>query len=438
MQAPWQLRAHFAQRLSDCLARVVPGHTALIDGAGEVNAHVTSQRLGGGERLAVERQGTIRVGSPAELAAVARIFAAMGMYPTGFYDLRELSDGTVPIVATGFRPNDPVELERNPFRVFAALLTTMDQAFFTTELAARIDASVERREPFSPRLLALADRAVSETGLSDADAEEFLTLATETFTSPTEPTDLGWYEELAEVSSIAAEIAGVDQVTIQHLAPRVLDLEAFAARLPDLGIRALGVVGPPGWNGPDLLVRQVLLATPSPDVDPGVDPRLRYLGEVESRGIALTRLGRQLYDTYGPDALPDTEEGLAGAAFAVTNLTAVPERVRDGRPPAGDLSSLLAAGWLTSEPVLFEDFLPESAAQLFRSRRTSGRARRSRNPRHAPWSSPVLDSAWLAGALQCELLDPDELYWLRSTVSEQVALSELGLRDTRGRIGRTY
>jgi uncharacterized glyoxalase superfamily metalloenzyme YdcJ len=440
MQAPWQLRAHFAQRLSDALARVVPGHTALIDGVRETNAQASSahHHLGSSERVAVERQGAIRVGSPAELAAVARIFAALGMYPTGFYDLRELSDGTVPIVGTGFRPNDPVELERNPFRVFAALLTTMDRAFFSTELAARIDTFVERRELFSPRLLALADRAAAETGLGDEDAQEFLSLAVEAFTAPTEPVDQGWYDELAAISSIAAEIAGVDQANIQHMAPRVLDLEAFAKRLPELGIHALGVVGPPGWNGPDLLVRQVLLATPSPEVDPGTDPRLLYLGEVETRGIALTRLGRQVYDAFGPDALPDSADGLAGAAFSVNTMTAVPERVRDGRPPAGDLSSLLAAGWLTSEPVVFEDFLPESAAQLFRSRRTSGRARRSRNPRHAPWSGPVLDTAWMAGALQCELLDPDELYWLRSTVSEQVALSELGLRDTRGRVGRTY
>jgi uncharacterized glyoxalase superfamily metalloenzyme YdcJ len=150
-----------------------------------------------------------------------------------------------------------------------------------------------------------------------------------------------------------------------------------------------------------------------------------------TRGIALTRLGRQVYDAFGLGAMPDTEEGLAGAAFGVFTMTAVPERARDGRPPAGDLSSLLAAGWLAAEPVIFEDALPESAAQIFRSRLTSGRPRKAWKARHAMWSGPVLDAEWLTGVLQRELLDPDELYWLRSTVSEQVALTELGIRRTR-------
>jgi uncharacterized glyoxalase superfamily metalloenzyme YdcJ len=451
MQQPWQLRAQFAERLCAHLDRTVTGRAALIDGARELNAEVAAargghtERTGSAQRLAVERQGAISVGSPAELAALARIFAAMGMYPTGFYDLRDLSDGTVPVIATGFRPNDPVELERNPFRVFASLLATFDRAFFSTELAARIDTFLDNRVLFPPRLLALADRAEAETGLADDDAQEFLSLATEAFTRPAAPVDRAWYEELAAVSSVAAQIAGVRSVRIQHLAPRVLDLDAFCARMRERGIETIGPIeGPPPWHGPDLLLRQASFARvpgPATDTNPGgigTGSTTRRLGEVEARGIALTRLGRQVYDAFGPAALPDSEEGLAGAAFAVSIMTAVPERVRDGRPPAGDLSSLLAAGWLVSEPVLFEDFLPESAAQIFRSQLTAGRRRRARTARHAPWSGPVLDGAWLAGALQRELLDPDELYWLRSTVSEQVALTELGLRQTRDRIGRTY
>jgi len=445
MQETWQLRAQFAQRLSDHLDQEVAGHSALLDVVREVNADVTAslgekaERMGSTQRVAVERHGAIRVGSPAELAQVARVFAALGMHPTGFYDLRDLSDGTVPIIATAFRPSDPVELERNPFRVFTSLLTTADHQFFSADLATRIETFLGRRELVPARLLTLADRAEAEAGLDDTSAQEFLTLATEAFTRPSAPVDRAWYEELAAVSSVAAQIAGVRSTRIHHLAPRVLDLDTFCARMQQRGIETVGgIQGPPRWSGPDLLVRQATFAAVAePQSFAEADGRISTdtlkvrFGEVESRGIALTRLGRQVYDAFGPGALPDTEEGLASAAFGVFTMTAVPERIRDGRPPAGDLSSLLAAGWLVAEPVIFEDFLPESAARIFQSHLSSGRPRQAWKARHAKWSGPTLDAGWLAGALGRELLDPDELYWLRSTVSEQVALSELGIRRTR-------
>ncbi|MEV0384746.1 DUF1338 family protein [Nonomuraea sp. NPDC050643] len=50
------------------------------------------------------------MGTPAELEQVARIFGAMGMYPVGYYDLREAAGSSVPVVSTAFRPVDPAEL----------------------------------------------------------------------------------------------------------------------------------------------------------------------------------------------------------------------------------------------------------------------------------------------------------------------------------------
>ena len=69
------------------------------------------------------------------MAQVARIFAAMGMHPTGFYDLRDASASSVPVVSTAFRPIESDELAANPFRVFTSLLASTDRRFFTADLS---------------------------------------------------------------------------------------------------------------------------------------------------------------------------------------------------------------------------------------------------------------------------------------------------------------
>ena len=71
-----------------------------------------SQRLASIERVTAERHGAIRVGSPAEMAQVARIFAAMGKYPADFYDLREAAETAVPVVSTAFRLKKPGRRKR--------------------------------------------------------------------------------------------------------------------------------------------------------------------------------------------------------------------------------------------------------------------------------------------------------------------------------------
>jgi uncharacterized glyoxalase superfamily metalloenzyme YdcJ len=126
MQESWQLRAQFAERLSGLYGREVPAYTTLVDVAHAVNSDVVAalgekaERLGRIARVTAERHGAIRVGRPRELAQVARIFGAMGMHPTGFYDLRDASSSAVPVVSTAFLPNAPEELDHNPFRVFTS------------------------------------------------------------------------------------------------------------------------------------------------------------------------------------------------------------------------------------------------------------------------------------------------------------------------------
>ena len=104
------LRAAFARSLSAMYGTEVPAYNTLVDVSTAVNAdHMaahpdTAERLGRIDRVTAERHGAIRVGTARELARVAQVFAALGMEPVGFYDLRGDAATSLPIVSTAFRP----------------------------------------------------------------------------------------------------------------------------------------------------------------------------------------------------------------------------------------------------------------------------------------------------------------------------------------------
>ncbi|MFE0420384.1 2-oxoadipate dioxygenase/decarboxylase family protein, partial [Streptomyces tendae] len=141
----WQLRAAFAQRLSDMYGREVPAYTTLVEVSHEVNEDVLrelgadAERFGSISRVTAERHGAIRLGTPRELHQAGRIFGALGMHPVGFYDLRSAASSAVPVVSTAFRPIEAEELARNPFRMFTSVLTTDDPRFFDADLRARLE-----------------------------------------------------------------------------------------------------------------------------------------------------------------------------------------------------------------------------------------------------------------------------------------------------------
>ena len=119
--------------------REVPAYETLVEVTREINAEVVgrdggdAERLGSVARVSAERHGAIRVGTPRELAQAARVFAAFGMHPVGFYDLRDAGPGAVPVVSTAFRPLDADELARNPFRVFTSMLVVDDPRYFDAD-----------------------------------------------------------------------------------------------------------------------------------------------------------------------------------------------------------------------------------------------------------------------------------------------------------------
>ncbi len=443
MVATWELRAAFARRLAEMYGREVRAYETLVEVTREVNAEVVgrdpdaAQRLGSVERVSAERHGAIRVGTPRELAQAARVFAAFGMHPVGCYDLRDAGPGAVPVVSTAFRPIEAAELARNPFRVFTSMLVVDDPRYFDDDTRARLQAVLAERVLFAPELLALADRAAAEGGLPTDAADELLQRATAAFALSSIPVDRAWYDHLEAISSVAADIGGVPTTHLNHLTPRVLDIDALQARMRARGVEMIDEIqGPPAWEGPDVLLRQTsfralaeerVFRYPDGSVRTGA-LRVRF-GEVEQRGIALTPRGRALYDrmvaeadTPGSSAvevwrrhLPSTERGLAeeGLAF-FTYRVGGPV---DGR--ATSVSELVDAGVLVREPIVYEDFLPRSAAGIFRSN-LAGEGTRDEGR-----TAPEYDLTRLAGVLGTTVHDPMDLYAAQQDASLRAAGREL-------------
>ncbi|MDN6149734.1 MAG: VOC family protein, partial [Yaniella sp.] len=409
-QELWQLRAAFAIELSDMYGQEVPAYNTLVDVSTDVNRDymerigADAERLGSIQRVTAERHGAIRVGSPQEMSQVARVYAAFGMYPVGFYDLRDASASSVPVVSTAFRPIDADELAKNPFRVFTSMLASDDPRFFSPDQQRRLQDFINARELFPTELLTLSDKAAEQGGLEDPEAVQLLELATRAFKLSDDPVDHAWYKELEDVSAVAADIGGVTSTHINHLTPRVLDIDDLYERMEALGITMIDEVqGPPAWDGPDVLLRQTSFRALDEErifkfedgtIGPG-ELRVRF-GEVEQRGIALTPKGRELYDQMLAETdrrlkehggirtdvarqvwaenLPDTEHGLAREDLAFftyrvaddvssETLTQLPEHVT--------LVSLIDDGIVIAEPIVYEDFLPRSAAGIFQSNLTS-------------------------------------------------------------------
>ena len=308
-----------------------------------------------------------------------------------------------------------------------------------------METFVEARTLFGPALLALADRAAAEGGLPQPDADELLRRATAAFALSTTPVDKQWYDHLERISSVAADIGGVPSTHINHLTPRVLDIDALQARMRSRGIEMIDEIqGPPAWEGPDVLLRQTSFRALAErrtfryaDGTVGTGALRVRFGEVEQRGIALTPRGRDVYDRMvaevdarvadgapRPDAarevwrrdLPRTERELAvrGLAFFTYRAT--------GQAPGGvtDQKALVEAGVLEPEPIVYEDFLPRSAAGIFRSNLAADGTRDEQR------TGPAYDIERLSQVLGTAVHDPMDLYTAEQERSLRAAEATLG------------
>ena len=96
-------------------------------------------------------------------------------------------------------------------------------------------------------------------------------------------------------------------------------------------------------------------------------------------------------------------------------------RVADGTRPPGDLAGLLDGGWLVAEPIVYEDFLPRSAAGIFASNLSD------RGEVDASHGGAYRDGDWLSGAIGRPIRVPEQVYPEQRAESLAAAAAALGI-----------
>lgn len=400
--SPDEIRKGFSKAMSDMYRDEVPLYGALMDLVAEVNTRVLQsepgvaqqlQRTGEIQRLDRERHGAIRLGTAAELATIGRLFAVMGMQPVGYYDL---TPAGVPVHSTAFRAVHEHALQTSPFRVFTSLLRL--ELIENRELRAFAETALAKRSIFSPGALALIGQAETDGGLDAEDAAHFIREALETFRWHHAATvTAAQYQQLSDQHRLIADVVAFKGPHINHLTPRTLDIDQVQAAMPGKGITPKAVIeGPPRRKCP-ILLRQTSFKALDEAIaftDAQGSHSARF-GEIEQRGVALTPKGRALYDQLlnaardelgaFPNeanaarytqlmeqhfqAFPDNHAHMREQGLAYFRYFATPKGLaaRGHADQPRTLEALVAAGHVDVEPLVYEDFLPVSAAGIFQS-----------------------------------------------------------------------
>ncbi|HUI21383.1 MAG TPA: VOC family protein [Methylocella sp.] len=454
---PDDIRMLFSRAMSDMYRAEVPQYDVLLELIADVNDETlrrdpdlktSLERAGELDRLNLERHGAIRLGTAQELAAIRRVFAVMGMHPVGYYDL---SVAGIPVHSTAFRPINDESLRRSPFRVFASLLRL--ELIEDEGLRAEATAILAARRILTPRAIELVSTYERQGSLTMEQAEEFVREALETFRWNGEATVAAeTYNRLNDAHRLIADVVSFKGPHINHLTPRTLDIDAAQAEMPKRGIAPKAVIEGPPRRKCAILLRQTSFKALEESVAfknaTGVTvagAHTARFGEIEQRGAALTPKGRKIYDellasvhravqvgSSGANAdyamelaqrfetLPDDwstlrAQGLAFFRYSATTAGIEAAR-RDNLPRS--IEALIANGFLRFDPIVYEDFLPVSAAGIFRSN-LDGDAQHG--------YGEGANRAVFEEALGQPVLDECDLYARAEKASLDAALDELGL-----------
>ncbi|MGY1917488.1 2-oxoadipate dioxygenase/decarboxylase HglS [Pseudomonas tolaasii] len=394
-----EIRSAFSHAMSRMYKDEVPLYGKLMELVSEVNREIIGSdavlfkklaQTGEIHRLHNERHGAIRVGTDAELSMLCRLFAVMGMEPAA----------GVPVHSTAFRAIEDTALNICPFRVFTSLLRV--ELIYDTELRAIAQHLLCQRKIFTHRALELIEQCEAAGGLSPADASEFVNHSLETFRWHNIATvSLDQYMKLSAQHRLIADVVAFKGPHINHLTPRTMDIDAVQRGMSMKGIVPKAVIeGPPRRKCP-ILLRQTSfkaleesISFVGQEVGESGSHCARF-GEIEQRGAALTPKGRALYDERlsvarnelgeipnegnaaeyvrileeAFQAFPDNYEEmrLLGLAYFRYFPSEKAMEASSNNLQMKSLNQLVDEGWIRFEPIVYEDFLPVSAAGIFQS-----------------------------------------------------------------------
>lgn len=296
--------------------------------------------------------------------------------------------------------------------------------------------------------------------------ESFVPESLETFSwQPVAAATKAQYAKLCEEHAILADIACFQSAHINHLTPRVLDIEVARKAMESAGMPVkASIEGPPKRTWPILLRQTSFLALEEQiqfkiceqglgegNLAPG-SHKARF-GEIEERGAAVTRKGRHLYDSLLEEAnsksirlnasvieresitsevfrkFPDVwsdmrREGLVYCLYRRTSKTL--KQAKELPLPAGvnqeTVEILLRLGLIQVYPITYEDFLPFSAAGIFQS---NLKAKTINSP--SPGVPACPDQEGFEGSLGCQLISSDDLYLQIENASLEECAASLGI-----------
>ena len=399
--ASHQIRSEFSALMSQMYREEVPLYGDLLELVADVNKitlikdtrlQQQLQKTGEYDRLDLERHGAIRLGTADELYNMRRIFAVMGMDPVGYYDLVPAG---VPVHSTAFRAISSEELNQSPFRVFTSLLRL--ELIQDEKLRELAEQTLAKRQIFTEEALALTAKFEQQGGLEQADAQRFVQAVLETFRWHQDaPVTADLYQDLHDQHRLIADVVAFKGPHINHLTPRTLDIDMIQEGMAGRGITPKAVIeGPPRRRCP-ILLRQTSFKALDEDVyfqDQVKGSHTARFGEIEQRGVALTPKGRRLYDQLLKAAreelgtapneqnaksymrilekhfvqFPDHYEELRQQGLAYFHYYADIEKLGDVEVSENNVNQLIESGALFIEPIVYEDFLPVSAAGIFQS-----------------------------------------------------------------------
>ncbi|OMQ22942.1 2-oxoadipate dioxygenase/decarboxylase HglS [Serratia oryzae] len=453
-----EIRARFSKAMSIMYQKEVPLYGALVELVAETNRQVLSedailanqlQITGEINRLAMERHGAIRVGTAEELKTLRRLFAVMGMSPVGYYDLAVAG---VPVHSTAFRAVHETALQLSPFRVFTSLLRL--ELIENAQLRELAQQLLARRRIFTERALELITLHEAQGGLDEEQAQEFIVQALETFRWHSQATvSADEYQQLHDQHRLIADVVAFKGPHINHLTPRTLDIDRVQLAMPQRGITPKAVIeGPPPRNCP-ILLRQTSFKALEEDVafiehdgHEVAGHHTARFGEIEQRGIALTPKGRALYDrllqaTHDALQAPATEKNavqynqllaehfqafpddyaalreqrLAWFRYFPTECGLAAKETLDKN---SSLEQLIALDYVRFQPLVYEDFLPVSAAGIFQS---------NLGDSHHTQYGTASSRTTFEQALGAEVIDELELYQQTQQRSLQTCAEALGV-----------
>ncbi len=385
-----EIRKNFATAMSEMYQHEVLEYGRLLSLVKQSNDNFLQRNLinlssDESSLIGKEHHGAIRVGLAQELSTLRRVFNVMGMYAVDYYDL---SVAGIPVHSTAFRALNPKQLLISPFRVFTSLLRL--------DLIADESLRKEAKEILSTRnivtdgLLSLLEKSESQNGLDETDSEMFVSEALEIFRWHQQANvTKEQYDMLSNTHRLVADVVSFKGPHINHLTPKVFNIDEIQSEFSKQGFKAKNVVEGPPKRACDILLRQTSFIALDEAVlftDGKNGTHTARFGEVEQRGIALTPKGRQLYDellnvacnnkSNNVDYNSNLENAFASFPDSYDELRAQELayfEYFDTQHPCSlekqklSLEALIESGNIDFKPIRYEDFLPVSAAGIFTS-----------------------------------------------------------------------